>query len=156
MHKSVHFFSTNLACQVKAVFAYDDRKTLAFQPGDVMEVVKKVDANWWQVKKIAGGLKSEGLAPVNYTEFSLGPDTPVADADPKKPAVDENLAVEPKAAAAVTAATPAAAVAVVEAVKPVAVEASASKPEPVGGDVLCVCAFFFLLFFFGFCFALVC
>lgn len=54
--------------KVRALYAYDDNATLAFLPGDNMEVIAKVDTNWWRVRKVEGGPKSDGLAPVNYIQ----------------------------------------------------------------------------------------
>lgn len=34
-----------------------------------MEVITKVDENWWRVRKINGGARSDGLAPINYMQL---------------------------------------------------------------------------------------
>ena len=92
--------------QIKALFAYSDSKGLSFVPGDVLEVLQKVDSNWLQVRTTHAEPKGEGLAPANYVE-----------ALPDEPAPAHEPAPEPVPVA--TAAPVAAAVAavVVETVK---------------------------------------
>lgn len=67
-----------------------------------MEVITKVDANWWRVRKLQGGGRSDGLAPVNYMEV-LSPEQDPYRVSPVRRRLSETAFFEAGQAAAASA-----------------------------------------------------
>ncbi len=55
---------------MEAQFDYDSGNPdgLAFSVGEIMQVLEQVDENWISVRKVKGGARAEGLAPMNYVK----------------------------------------------------------------------------------------